>query len=119
MITTLLWTLQVKWEDVRNELIEERKLPKKVAGSIGQYVTLKGGKELVERLRGDSELMKVKRAEEGLCDMALLLHYCEMFGILDKVWQKSRVWYTSYAMYKCFSKMITPQIIKQNIHINL
>ena len=45
----------------------------------------------MERLRVDSELMKVKRAEEGLCDMALLLHYCEMFGILDKVWQKSRV----------------------------
>ena len=66
-------------------MVEEKGLPEAVADQIGEYVKLHGGKELLEQLAGDSKLMAVQDAQLGIGDMRLLLQYCEMFGVLDKV----------------------------------
>ena len=66
-------------------MVEEKGLAGEAADRIGEYVKLHGGLELLEKLCADTRLVAVKAAEEGLRDMRLLLHYCELFGVLDKV----------------------------------
>ena len=66
-------------------MVEEKGLAGEVADRIGEYVKLHGGLELLEKLCADTQLVAVRAAEEGLRDMRLLLHYCELFGVLDKV----------------------------------
>lgn len=44
-----------------------------------------GGPELVDQLLKDEFLCKQKSSIEGLEDMKLLLRYCELYGVLDKV----------------------------------
>ena len=44
-----------------------------------------GKMDLVEQLLNDPKLMKHKAAVEGLEDMKLLLHYCNLFGCMDEV----------------------------------
>ncbi len=41
--------------------------------------------ELVEALKKDERLSKNKDAMAGLEEMGLLLRYCELYGITDKV----------------------------------
>ena len=66
-------------------MVEEKGLQEEVADRIGEYVKLSGGKELLEQLLADSKLTAVKDAQAGLDSMKLLLHYCELYGVLDKV----------------------------------
>ena len=44
-----------------------------------------GGADLVEKLEKDEKLSKNKAALQGLADLKLLLSYCDLYGILDKV----------------------------------
>lgn len=76
---------QVDWEEVKKEMVEEKGLTEEVADRIGEYVQLRGGRELVEKLGADPRLSAVKDAQLGLADMQLLLHYSELFGVLDNV----------------------------------
>ena len=76
---------KLPWEDVKNEMVKEKGLAESAADQIGHYVKKKGGKELVDELSADAKLMAVENAKRGLEDMKLLLHYCEFFGVLDKV----------------------------------
>ena len=46
---------------------------------------ISGGVELINELEKDEKLSKNKAALEGLKDMKLLLHYCDLYGISDKV----------------------------------
>ncbi|XP_071951017.1 histidine--tRNA ligase, cytoplasmic-like isoform X2 [Antedon mediterranea] len=73
------------WEDVRCEMINEKGLDPDIADKIGTFVKLRGGNELVTQLCEDENLKKSKAAMEGLTDMKLLLHYCELFNVSDKV----------------------------------
>ena len=66
-------------------MVEEKGLGEEVADRIGEYVKLHGGKDLLEQLLADQKLMAVKDAQVGLEGMRLLLHYCELYGVLDKV----------------------------------
>ena len=75
----------MEWEEVRKEMVEEKGLAGEVADRIGEYVKLHGGKELLAKLEADPRLGAVKDAHLGLVDMRLLLHYCDLFGVLDKV----------------------------------
>ena len=77
--------VQMSWEDVRKEMVEEKGLPEKVADRIGGYVKQHGARDLLKRLQEDAALMGVTAAKEGLDAMALLFDYCEHFGVLDKV----------------------------------
>jgi histidyl-tRNA synthetase len=73
------------WADVKKEMIDEKGLDEATADRIGEYVRLSGGQELVEKLLNDEKLKKVKSAVEGLEGMKLLLKYCEIFGVANKV----------------------------------
>ena len=84
LILTVIF-LQTFWEDVRQEMIEEKGLDPVAADKIGNYVQMRGGPELIEQLLQDSLLPKSKAAVQGLEAMKLLLKYCDIFGILDKV----------------------------------
>ncbi|XP_026747316.1 histidine--tRNA ligase, cytoplasmic isoform X2 [Trichoplusia ni] len=73
------------WEEVRSEMINEKQISPDAADRIGEYVRLNGGVELVEKLLKDEKLSKTKAAVEGLEGVKLLLEYCELFGIKDKI----------------------------------
>ncbi|CAB3999508.1 histidine--tRNA ligase, cytoplasmic-like isoform X2 [Paramuricea clavata] len=76
---------KMKWEDVRSEMIDEKDLDPSVADAIGGYVQHHGGFELLNKMAADEKLGNNKSGKAGIEDMNLLLTYCELFGILDKV----------------------------------
>ncbi|CAI8050354.1 Histidine--tRNA ligase [Geodia barretti] len=76
---------KTEWEEVKKEMVEGKGLEEAVADKIGEYVKLSGHFELLEKLMSDMGLTAVASARAGLEDMKLLLHYCELFGVLDKV----------------------------------
>lgn len=73
--------LQSPWADVRKEMVDEKGLNGDTADSIGEYVRLSGGIELVEQLLADPKLKAVPNAVKGLEGMKLLLNYCKLFGL--------------------------------------
>ena len=73
------------WAVVKKEMIDEKGLDEVTADKIGEYVRLSGSFELVEKLLNDEKLKNIKSAVEGLEGMKLLLKYCEIFGVSDKV----------------------------------
>ncbi|KAK4550313.1 Cytoplasmic and mitochondrial histidine tRNA synthetase [Oleoguttula mirabilis] len=73
------------WAEVRREMTEDKGLDAEVAERIGEYVTLKGGKELLERLLKDEKLSANESAKAGLADMDLLFTYLQTFDVLDKI----------------------------------
>ena len=77
--------VQLPWEDVKAEMVGEKGLEESIADKIGEYVKLRGGMDLVERLTADEALIKNKSAKTALEDIKLLLSYVELFGIKDKV----------------------------------
>lgn len=76
---------QSTWDEVRTEMINEKGVSPDAADRIGKYVRLNGSSELVDILLKDEKLSKIKAAVEGLEGIKLLLHYCELFGIKDKI----------------------------------
>ncbi|CAG8618766.1 15117_t:CDS:2, partial [Gigaspora rosea] len=83
---------KLPWEDVKKEMTEEKGLDPNIADRIGEYVKLKGNKELLDKLFLDQSLIinfLIIILKTGLNDMALLFKYLEIFGVLDKVfWLK-------------------------------
>ncbi|XP_052758254.1 histidine--tRNA ligase, cytoplasmic isoform X2 [Galleria mellonella] len=73
------------WEEVRTEMINEKGVMPEAADRIGKYVIMNGGVELAEKLLKDEKLSNSKAAIEGLEGIILLLKYCELFGIKDKI----------------------------------
>ncbi|XP_044727919.1 histidine--tRNA ligase, cytoplasmic [Chrysoperla carnea] len=74
------------WDEVRNEMINEKGLNPEVADKIGEYVRLNGKLELVEKLLANEHLIKnSKTAKDGLEAIKVLLNYCELYGVVDKV----------------------------------
>lgn len=73
------------WEEVRKEIVEEKQLDGAIADKIGEYVSKRGDARLVEELRNDQVLMKQASAKQGLEAMELLLKYCDIYRISDKV----------------------------------
>ena len=66
-------------------MVNGKGLEPSVADAIGKYVTHHGGMEILEKLEADEKLGNSKIGKSGIADMKLLLRYCELFGILDKV----------------------------------
>lgn len=73
------------WTEVRQEMVDEKGLAPDVADMIGEYVKLSGGMELIAKLKADERLMKNKDAKEGIEEMALLLQYCDLYGLTGRV----------------------------------
>ena len=80
----------MSWEEVKLEMVEEKGLPSAVADCIGHYVQLSGRVELLDKLTSDPKLMSVKDAAVGLEQMKLLLNYCQLLGVLERVREGGR-----------------------------
>jgi histidyl-tRNA synthetase len=76
---------KLPWADVRKEMTEEKGLDGEVADRIGQWVILKGQKELLEKLRSDEKLGSNEFMKAGIADLELLFDYLEAFDALDRV----------------------------------
>ncbi|KAG0226455.1 Cytoplasmic and mitochondrial histidine tRNA synthetase, partial [Actinomortierella wolfii] len=72
---------KLPWADVRKEMTVDKGLDPAVADLIGEYVQLKGGAELLDRLCSDARLSANKRAMEGLEDMKLLYKYMDVLDV--------------------------------------
>ncbi|XP_053284927.1 histidine--tRNA ligase isoform X1 [Pleuronectes platessa] len=76
---------KMAWEDVKKEMVNEKGLSEEVADQIGEYVSMKGGMDLAERLLQDQKMCKSKQACAGLSDIKLLFSYLQLFQVTDKV----------------------------------
>ena len=72
------------WEEVKQEMINEKGLPEDVADRIGELVKMNGTIELVDQLLSQ-ELGQNKRAAKGLNEIRSLFHYCKLFQIESSV----------------------------------
>ena len=58
--------VQSPWTEVRREMTEDKGLDPDVADKIGEYVQLKGSRELLEKLASDSNLSANESAKKGV-----------------------------------------------------
>lgn len=76
---------KLPWADVRKEMTEEKGLDGEVADRIGEWVVLKGKRDLLEKLRADEKLAANESMKKGMDDLDLLFTYLEHFNALDTV----------------------------------
>lgn len=76
---------KMAWEDVRKEMVEEKRLDGAVADRIQTYVMQKGARGLLDSLLKDEALMANESAKTGLEDMTLLMEYLDAFGVLERI----------------------------------
>lgn len=76
---------KLPWAEVKKEMTEEKGLAGEIADRIGQYVVLKGQKDLLAKLQADESLMANESMKAGLADMELLFDYLEAFEALESV----------------------------------
>ncbi|PSR92398.1 histidyl-tRNA synthetase, class IIa [Coniella lustricola] len=77
---------KMPWADVRKEMVHEKGLAEDVADKIGEWVVLKGGKDLLEKLQSDASLAANESMSQGMADMGLLFEYLECYkDTLDAV----------------------------------
>ncbi len=77
---------KMPWSEVRREMVEDKGLDREVADKIEDYVTLKGGRDLLDKLKADERLMGNANAKAGIEEMSLLLDYLQAFDVLEKMW---------------------------------
>lgn len=76
---------KMPWADVKKEMVEEKGLPEIVADKIGEWVVLKGGEDLLERLQNDESLSANESMKQGMADMALLFRYLKRWKATSAV----------------------------------
>jgi histidyl-tRNA synthetase len=77
---------KMPWTEVRREMVEEKGLDGEVADKIEEFVTMKGGRDLLDKLKADERIMGNENAKAGIEDMALLMDYLQALEVLDKIW---------------------------------
>lgn len=73
------------WEEVRKEMTEEKGLEPEIADKIGEYVVLKGQRDLLAKLQADEKLAANESMKAGMADMELMFDYLEAFNALENV----------------------------------
>lgn len=73
------------WHEVRREMTHDKGLDPHVADRIGEYVKLRGGRDLLERLLADDKMTAHPTASQGLRDMQLLFDYLDVYGITERM----------------------------------
>lgn len=73
------------WSEVKREMVEQKGLQEEIADKIEGYVTFKGGRELLEKLKADTLLTANESAKQGLSDMEMLMDYLAAFDALDRI----------------------------------
>ncbi|MCJ1286680.1 Cytoplasmic and mitochondrial histidine tRNA synthetase [Xylographa opegraphella] len=76
---------KLPWEEVRQEMVEEKGLSENVADKIWDFVQKKGGRDVLQFLQGDEGLKANPSMVKGMEDMELLFSYLEAFGVSDRV----------------------------------
>ncbi|KAF4977253.1 hypothetical protein FZEAL_6193 [Fusarium zealandicum] len=76
---------KLPWADVRKEMTEQKGLDGTVADRIGEWVVLKGKRDLLEKLQNNEDLAANESMKKGMEDIALLFEYLEAFDVLDRV----------------------------------
>ncbi|KAI1634458.1 histidyl-tRNA synthetase, class IIa [Biscogniauxia mediterranea] len=76
---------KLPWAEVRKEMTEEKGLDAEIADKIGEWVVLKGGKDLLEKLKSDEKLCANESMKQGIADLELMFSYLECFKVLDAV----------------------------------
>jgi len=73
------------WAEVKREMTEEKGLEEAVADKIGEYVGLKGGLDLLKKLKADEKLMSSAMAADGIKEMELLFRYLEAYNVMSRI----------------------------------
>jgi len=73
------------WEEVRNEMINEKCLAADVADKIGKFVLFSGQDELVDELLQNETLTSAKSAVEGLKALKTFFEYAELYNVKHRV----------------------------------
>ncbi|CDU24276.1 probable HTS1-histidine--tRNA ligase, mitochondrial [Sporisorium scitamineum] len=73
------------WSEVKREMVVDKGLAEDVADRIGEYVKLKGGRDLLTKLKADAVMTGHPVASQGVKDMELLLDYLDVYGISDRM----------------------------------
>ncbi|KAI5867059.1 hypothetical protein GGS23DRAFT_553356 [Durotheca rogersii] len=76
---------KLPWAEVRKEMTEEKGLDPEIADRIGEWVVLKGQRDLLEKLWGDEKLSANESMKQGIADLDLLFSYLDFFNALDIV----------------------------------
>lgn len=76
---------KLPWADVRKEMTEDKGLDGEIADRIGEWVILKGQRDLLEKLRANEKLAANESMKQGMADLSLLFEYLESFNALDRV----------------------------------
>lgn len=77
---------KLPWEEVKQEMVQQKGLSEEVADRIGQFVQNRGGiAEILELLRQNEKLIANENIKAGVEDMSLLLSYLEAYGIVNQV----------------------------------
>jgi len=63
-------------------MTEDKGLDPEVADKIGEFVKLKGGREIIEQLQAMPEVQANESAMQGCADMSLLCDYLEIYDVL-------------------------------------
>lgn len=87
-------------------MVEDKGLAPESADQIGEYVKLKGGKDLLDVLYKNEKLTANASALKGLDDMKLLYGYLEAFQVDHRVRHilRDQAWYEdmlSYIGFRC------------------
>lgn len=73
------------WAEVKKEMVVEKGLPEDVADKIGEWVVLKGGQDLLDKLQKDESLAVNESMKQGMTDMGLLFDYLECYNATNAV----------------------------------
>ncbi|KAF4605988.1 Cytoplasmic and mitochondrial histidine tRNA synthetase [Pleurotus pulmonarius] len=76
---------KMSWVDVKKEMTDEKGLDPAVADKIGEYVKLKGGLDLLEKLEADATLVANTNAKQGVAEMRILFGLLKAYQVIDKL----------------------------------
>ena len=76
---------KLPWDEVKREMVEDKKLDPEVADRIWGYVQRRGGEDVLVGLRKDNESNNNKNLAKGIEDMELLFGYLKVYGTMDKI----------------------------------
>jgi len=76
---------KLPWTEVRKEMTVDKGLAEDVADRIGEWVVLKGKRDLLEKLEQDEKLSANESMKQGMADLRLLFEYLESFNAFERV----------------------------------
>ncbi|RDD43312.1 Histidine--tRNA ligase, cytoplasmic [Trichoplax sp. H2] len=76
---------KMSWEEVRKEMTDEKGLDGKVADSIGDFVKLKGGLDLISHLEGVVKETGNNSLLVGVNEMRAIIELCHEYNVTDKI----------------------------------